>query len=117
MMAPWVLNESVIRERERDLFLKSKEYKSLTADQQAKARESMEEILDKAVPEIASKARELAESDKAMFANSQYEILTIKVTGESALVETAITDPSGDKRTSKVRFEHIDGDWWMMDGL
>ena len=116
MMAPWVLNESAIRERELDGFLKSKEYKSLTADQQAKERENMERILDKAVPEMASRARELAESDKARFANSQYEILTIKVTGESALVETAITDPSGDKRTEKVRFEEIDGDWWMMDG-
>ena len=116
MMAPWIVDESAVRERELSGYLKSKQYLSLPPQQQAGAREYMETLLDKAVPEMASRARELAELDKAQFANSQYEILSIDVTGNSAFVEATITDPSGDKRNERVRFQQIDGEWWMMDG-
>lgn len=116
MMAPWIVDESAIRERELSGYLKSKKYLSLTPQQQAREREYTEKVLDKAVPEMASRARELVESDKTQFANSQYEIHSIDVTGDSAFVEAAITDPSGNKRTEKVRFQQIDGEWWMMDG-
>lgn len=64
---------------------------------------------------MASRARELAKSEKARYANSQYEVLSINVAGDSAFVESEITDPSGNKRSERVRFQQIDGEWWMMD--